>query len=57
MFIAVGRRFAAASRDVKKGIDFVVVRERNGGIYFGEHNTSPKGRRALPTDVMAYGEA
>ncbi|NLW79845.1 MAG: 3-isopropylmalate dehydrogenase [Ruminococcaceae bacterium] len=39
------------------GIDFLVVRELIGGIYFGEHKTTgaPGSRQAI--DVMAYGEA
>lgn len=41
---------------VKKGIDFVVVRELIGGIYFGEHNTAEKDGELYATDVMAYGE-
>lgn len=38
---------------VQEGIDFMVVRELTGGIYFGEHKTD--GDTAV--DIMAYSEA
>ncbi|MGI6029643.1 MAG: 3-isopropylmalate dehydrogenase [Candidatus Heteroscillospira sp.] len=39
---------------VDEGIDFMVVRELIGGIYFGEHRTEAVGSEELATDVMAY---
>ena len=38
------------------GIDFLVVRELIGGIYFGEHKTVEKDGQKHATDVMAYNE-
>ena len=40
-----------------KGIDFIIVRELTGGIYFGKHEafTTPDGERAA-RDVMEYSE-
>ena len=39
-----------------KGIDFVVVRELIGGVYFGEHRTEDIGGEQKATDIMAYSE-
>ena len=41
----------------EKGIDFIIVRELTGGIYFGEHKyfTTPEGERAA-SDLMQYSE-
>lgn len=38
---------------VDKGIDFIIVRELIGGIYFGEHRTVD----GTATDVLVYSEA
>lgn len=35
---------------VKKGIDFIIVRELTGGIYFGEHEL----KEGVATDVLKY---
>ena len=37
-----------------KGIDFVVVRELIGGVYFGEHRTEQVDGEEKATDIMSY---
>ena len=39
-----------------RGIDFVVVRELIGGVYFGEHRTEEADGEQKATDIMAYSE-
>ena len=41
---------------VARGIDFIVVRELIGGVYFGEHRTEECGGEKKATDVMSYSE-
>ena len=41
---------------VANGIDFLVVRELIGGVYFGEHKTEEVGGELVATDVMPYAE-
>lgn len=41
---------------VKKGIDFVIVRELIGGAYFGEHKTEKVDGEDYASDIMAYSE-
>ncbi len=41
---------------VDKGIDFIIVRELTGGLYFGGHSTEVKDGREVATDVLIYGE-
>ena len=40
----------------RRGIDFVVVRELTGGVYFGEHTTEEVDGEQKATDIMAYTE-
>ena len=41
---------------VENGIDFLVVRELIGGVYFGSHTTEECGGEQKATDVMSYAE-
>lgn len=38
------------------GINFVVVRELIGGVYFGKHTTEEQNGEQTATDIMAYSE-
>ncbi len=42
---------------VQKGIDFIIVRELIGGIYFGDHRTDTVGGQKVATDILSYSEA
>lgn len=42
---------------VEQGIDFIIVRELIGGIYFGEHKTEEKDGEQQTTDVLVYSES
>ena len=37
-----------------KGIDFVIIRELTGGVYFGEHKTENNGTEEVAKDNMIY---
>lgn len=41
---------------VEKGIDFIIVRELIGGVYFGSHSTAEKNGEPVATDIMEYSE-
>ena len=41
---------------VEKGIDFIIVRELTGGIYFGAHETNQENGQAIATDILRYSE-
>ena len=42
---------------VAKGIDFIIVRELIGGIYFGSHTTEVEAGEKVATDVLTYRES
>ncbi len=42
---------------VDKGIDFIIVRELIGGIYFGEHRTDDVKGEPVATDILKYSES
>ena len=42
---------------VAQGIDFIIVRELIGGIYFGAHNTITKDGQLLAIDELTYSES
>ena len=52
------QQLSAASplKDVSKGIDFIVVRELIGGVYFGTHTTETVDGQQVATDAMSYSE-
>lgn len=41
---------------VDEGIDFIIVRELTGGIYFGEHKTEEENGEKVATDILKYSE-
>ena len=41
---------------VDQGIDFIIVRELIGGIYFGEHKTEEIDGKPTATDMLVYSE-
>lgn len=41
---------------VDKGIDFVIVRELTGGVYFGDHKTEMIDGKKTASDLMIYNE-
>ncbi|MBE5938567.1 MAG: 3-isopropylmalate dehydrogenase [Lachnospiraceae bacterium] len=41
---------------VSKGIDFIIVRELIGGVYFGSHSTADRDGEPVATDIMEYSE-
>ena len=42
---------------VDRGIDFIIVRELIGGIYFGEHTTKEVDGVSTAVDILTYNEA
>ncbi len=42
---------------VAKGIDFIIVRELIGGIYFGSHTTDTVDGEKVATDILTYRES
>lgn len=56
----IWRQLASASplkkEIVDKGIDFIIVRELIGGIYFGKHETTDCGNEKVALDELKYSE-
>ena len=42
---------------VDKGIDFIIVRELIGGIYFGTHETHEEKNQLVANDILSYNES
>ncbi len=42
---------------VERGIDFIIVRELIGGIYFGSHETETVNDEQVATDILRYSES
>ncbi len=42
---------------VDRGIDFIIVRELIGGVYFGEHKTENTDGEKTATDILKYSES
>lgn len=57
----IWKQLAAASplkpEIVEKGIDFIIVRELIGGVYFGEHRTDDINGEKKAADTMSYSES
>ena len=56
MFPALAAACPLREDIAEKGVDFVVVRELTGGVYFGEHKLEEREGRRAATDIMAYSE-
>lgn len=41
---------------VNKGIDFIIVRELTGGVYFGDHKTETQNGMRIASDLLIYTE-
>lgn len=57
----IWKQLASASplneKIVEKGIDFIIVRELIGGVYFGKHQTETVENEQKATDEMSYTES
>ena len=56
MFPALSAACPLRKDIAERGIDFIVVRELIGGVYFGEHRTETRDNERVATDVMSYSE-
>lgn len=56
LFSALAQASPLRADIANSGIDFLVVRELIGGVYFGEHFTKEENSQLVATDIMSYSE-
>ncbi|WP_304366486.1 3-isopropylmalate dehydrogenase, partial [uncultured Helicobacter sp.] len=54
LFAELSNASPLKSEILNKGIDFIIVRELIGGVYFGEHKLEQKNGEKVASDAMTY---